>query len=111
MDAFLEFRKAHDEMGADPNIAAMWDAVVAAQKAHADACAPYEQRMAEARDAIAAAVLEQGKSVTLHNVEARYTKGRSSTAWKSVAEEVGAPPEVVAKHTKEGSPSVSVKAL
>ncbi|MCJ7528834.1 MAG: hypothetical protein MUO37_12190 [Methyloceanibacter sp.] len=111
MDPFQEYRFAHDELEADREVAALWDAVVEAQRKHDLACIPYRERMSAAEAVIIGAVLEQGKSVTLHNIEARYMKGRSSTSWKSVAEEIGAPPEIVAKHTKEGEPSVMVRAL
>jgi hypothetical protein len=111
MDAFEEYRKAHDELDADPVVAALWDGVVAAQKLHAEATAPYQDRMRVAEEVIRGMVLEEGHSVTLHGVEARYTKGRASTSWKSVAEAVGAPAEVIAKHTKEGDPSVSVRVV
>ena len=111
MDAFEEYRKAYDQMAADLEVAAAWDAIVEAQKRHGELCQPYQERMKAAEEHIRGLVLEEGKSVTLHNVEARYTKGRASTSWKSVAEEIAAPADIIAKHTKDGDPSVSVRAL
>lgn len=111
MDPFLAYRQAHDELDADPNVTTLSLELERARLAWEDARKPYLDRMREAEEVIRGAVLEQGKSVTLHNVEARYSKGRASTSWKSVADEVGAPPEIVAKHTKEGEPSVSVRLL
>jgi hypothetical protein len=118
MDPFLEYRNAHDEMEKDEAVAAAWDRVVAIQKSEADAradhdaaCLKYRERMNLAAEEIRGAVLEQAKSVTLHNVEAKYTKGRVSVSWKSVADEVGAPPEIIAKHSKEGDPTVAIRSL
>lgn len=108
---FKEYRKAHDEMENNSAIADLREALNQAQEALAQAEKPYRERIAKAADEIKATVLEQGKSVTLFDVEASYKKGRRSTSWKKIAEEMNPPESIISRHTKYGNPSVSVKVL
>jgi len=118
MNEFESYRKAYDEMETDPAVLAAREQadvlrakMMEVDELISDAEKPYRERMAEAEAQIVDAVMSQGESVTLHNVQARYTKGRSSVSWKKVAEACNPPAEVVEQHTKVGKPRVSVSVL
>jgi len=111
MEGFEEYRIAYDAMEADP-------AILKARKALADYQAslieierPYRDRMCEAAVGITALTLSEQKSITLFGVEARYTKGRETVSWKSVAQDLNPPEELIGKYTKTGEPSVNIKVV
>ena len=110
MNEFQLYREAYDAMEADPKVLGLRQRIEKLQDALVATESPYRQKMDEAEWVIRESILAQGQSVTLHNVKAIYTKGRRSTSWKSVAEEMGAPEEIVVKFTKIGEPSVKVEA-
>jgi len=105
---FEEYRKAYDSMEGDPAVLRARHAIEQYQASLESLEAPYREKMAEAGDRIIEAVLPLRESVTLCGIYARYTKGRSSTSWKSVATVMKAPQELVDEHTTVGKPSVSV---
>lgn len=108
---FDDYKQAHDEMLLDIRVSDVRDEISALQFKLSELEKPYRTRMEEAADYIKEVVLKQGKSVTLHDVYARYTKGRLSTAWKKVAVACKAPQDIIDKHTKQGNPSVRVSIL
>jgi len=115
---FEEYRNAYDEMMADEEANEMRKAI---QKCRDDiehynnvlssVTEKYHIRMDEAEKAIKDAVLKQENSVTLHDVYAKFTKGRVTTSWKKVAYFSDAPQEIIDANTKQGKPSVSVSVL
>ena len=111
MNEFQEYRNAFDEMERDLAVQGMRAHLQNAQEALKTAEESYRARMNDAEQKIKEAVLEQGDSVTLHNVFAKYTKGRTTTAWKNVADALNPPKELIEEHSKTGEPSVSVKPL
>jgi len=111
MDPFLEYRQAYDELQNDPEARELRERIRGLQELLVKGEEKYQKRMAKAEAEIVAAVLEQGKSATLHNVEAQYHKGRESTSWKGVAGEMNAPEDVIARFTKIGEATVLVRAL
>ena len=108
---FEEYRKSYDEMESDPTVVELRQTLDQVQEALRTAEASYRERMAEAEEEIKRAVLEQQKSVTLFNVVASFSKGRKSTSWMKVAQELNPPESLVLQHTKIGQPSVSIKVL
>ncbi len=111
MNEFLAYRAAYDDMQSDAQVLDTRDRIKELQDQLFQLEAPYRARMAEAEVVIRAAVLKQAKSVTLHDVYARYISGRRSTSWKSVAEEMKAPEDVIEKHTKVGEAKVTVEVV
>lgn len=111
MNEFEEYRKAYDEMENDPKVQDLRAAMNNLSGDLHEAEIEYRLRMEAAEKKIKEAVLEQGNSVTLHDVEAKYTKGRRSTSWKNVAVACDPPQELIDEHTKTGNPSVSVRPL
>jgi len=115
---FEEYRNAYDEMMADEEANEMRKAI---QKCREDiehynnilssVTEKYHIRMDEAEEKIKEAVLKQENSVTLHNVYAKFTKGRLSTSWKEVAVACNAPQEIIDANTKQGKPFVYVSVL
>ena len=108
---FEEYRKAYDEMEADAEIINLRANIFNLQCLLRDAEGKYRPRMDEAEKAIKDAVLKQENNVTLHDVYAKFTKGRLSTSWKKVAVACDAPQEIIDANTKQGKPSVSVSVL
>lgn len=105
---FKEYRQAYDGMEADPAILRARRAIEQYQASLMMLEAPFREKIARAEAEIARVVLAQEKSVTLFGVYARYTRGRRSTSWKSVATAMKAPQKLVDEHTRVGKPSVSV---
>lgn len=105
---FEKYRQAYDSMEGDPAVRRARRAIEQYQVSLESLEAPYREKMAGAETAIVDAVLARKGSVTLFGVYARYTKGRKSTSWKSVAVAMKAPPKLIGEHTKVGKPSVSV---
>jgi len=113
---FKEYRQAYDEMMSDPQIDALLDKIagIKAELDHAafelsEFEAPYRARMDKAAEEITAAVIGQKQTVLLHGVEAKYSAGKRSTSWKSVAVELNATPELIKKFTTDPTPSVNIK--
>ncbi len=115
---FAEYRKAHDLMSADLIVQGWQRAVENAERnlamlreGLAQAEMPHRETMALWRERIIETVLAEGHDVILFGVEAKYSKGRRSTAWKSVAGELSPPVELIEKYTTVGEPSVTVQIL
>ena len=115
---FKEYREAYDEMQADPRIIRGQDIVsalelqLANQREQLSAMeAPYRARMDKAAKEITAAVMGQKQTVLLHGVEAKYSAGKKSTSWKSVAVELSATPELIKKFTTDPTPSVNIEVI
>ena len=119
---FEDYRKAYDELQDNESVNVLRGEIdllvekhdaklFKLQKLLAEVEMPYRSRMAGAEGEIKKAVLKQGASVTLHNVQAKFAKGRMSTSWKKVAVEVNASQDVIGKHTSYGKPSVSVSVV
>jgi hypothetical protein len=119
MNDFQKYKTAYEQMSGDIEIIEVREKIEALRTQYMAALRdlehdleeleqPYKNRMMAAEVAIRAAVLETKKTVEMYGVVARYTKGRRSTAWKSVAIAAGATKEDIVLHTKEGDPSVSI---
>ncbi|MFH1485599.1 MAG: hypothetical protein ABIH46_05985 [Chloroflexota bacterium] len=109
MDHFKAYRLAYDAMEADPIVLTARAILKIDQAAVGNAEAVYREAMTEHGQQITAAVLENGKSVTMHDVEAKYTKGRVTPSWKSIASLWMPSDKLVAEHSTVGKPSVSVR--
>ena len=105
---FSDYKKAHDEMGADVTIRRLQEYIGTQMKKLAELEVPYHERMAVAAEEIRELVMAEGKTIVLSGVRGSYYKGRRSTSWKGIATELDPPEELVEKHTKVGEPSVIV---
>ena len=108
---FEEYRNAYDEMEADETVQDLRATMNNLSGELHMAEIKYRLRMSDAEEKIKEAVLNQGASVTLHDVYAKFTKGRTSTSWKKVAVACDAPQEIIDANTKLGKPSVTVSVL
>jgi len=72
---------------------------------------PYRAKMDDAQALICEAVASIGQSVTEFGVEAKYSAGRRSTKWESVARRLNAPQSLIDEFTTPGKPSVTVRVL
>jgi len=73
--------------------------------------APYRANMDDAQAAICVAVAGIGQSMTEFGVEAKYSAGRRSTEWKSIALRMNAPKSLIEEYTTPGKPSVTVRVI
>lgn len=108
---FEQYRAAYDAMESDPAIQRARKAIADYQRSLEELERPYRDRLAIASRGIETIVLSERKSVTLFGVKAKYTKGRETTSWKGVAQDLNPPQELVAKYTKAGEPSVRIKII
>ncbi len=108
---FKEYREATNEMEANLAIRIMRKKIETMQENLGILEQPYHERMKVAAKEITIAVLEQQKSVTLFNIEAKYSKASGRPKWKSVAMEFDPSEELIKRFTGMGKPSVSIKIL
>jgi len=109
--SFLEYRQAHVDMWNDDGVKEAEKQFHLAQDHLACVMAPYIDRIERARQRIESDCLVMRSGKTEHGVKASYYSGRRSTSWKEVATEVGAPDEIINKHTHYGEPTVKVELI
>jgi hypothetical protein len=107
--AVENYETTYIAMEADPQIRAARKQIESLQKRLDKLCEPYESRLSEYESAIKGHVIELGESIKQGHLNCVYYKPRRSTSWKSVAEELDPPQELIEEHTKIGNPSVRIK--
>ena len=106
---FKNYRQAWLEMESDVRVQSVREDIEANQRELAMLESPYRNKMALAAKVITGLVIEHGEDITRSGITAKLRLGRVTTSWKKVAQEVGAPLEVIDQFTKVGAPSVSIK--
>jgi hypothetical protein len=108
---FKAYREAYDQMESDRIVQFL-------RREHArigillqSEEAPYRRAMNDAADRITEEVLDQKNSVKLAGVHAVYYKPGVSRSWKSIAEELNASDDLIAKHTTLGNPRVQISII
>ena len=108
---FRDYRQAYDEMEANQEIQITRQVIISTKERLAELEKPYRDRIAQAQEEITKAVLQSKKTTTLFGVIAKFFKPRRSTAWKSVAQAMDPPQDLIDKFTKYGEPRVQVSVV
>ena len=108
---FKKARAAFEKMESDSTVRVLRNMIRIAQAKLEAAEAPYREIMTAAEVEMTDHILKTEQTVVFLDIEGKYSGGRKSTSWKSIANEINKgkpiPKHILNKHTKPGTPKVT----